>query len=122
MSENPQRPAEEAAERQRPEEVQGEPLASVLYSQGGDLYQVPAMNKPIWLSVQPYRFLPATDLVTDQIYLGPAVTADGEAWRKAYSTGWKAIQPGAAATLPASDRLVVDYAAAAQRIAMEEGE
>jgi len=120
------------------EEVQGEPLASVLFSQGGDLYQVPAMNMPIWLSVQAYPLLlgpgvansfgpPVTagvqgayslrpaGLAADHIYLGLAVTADGTAWRKAYSTGWKVILPGAIATLPASDSLVVDYAAAAGR-------
>ena len=64
-------------------------LVSVLYSKSGDLYRVPAMANPMWLSVQVYP-LPAAELPTDNIYLGPSYTADQKAWRKAYSATWAA--------------------------------
>ena len=85
-------------------------LVAVLYSKRGDLYQVPSMAKPVWLSVQVYA-LPATDLPVDNIYLGPSFTADEKAWRKAYSGEWRAIEPGRYQTLPADDVLVADYSA-----------
>ncbi len=86
------------------EEGQGTSLVSVLYSKGGDLYQVPSMGKAAWLSVQVYP-LPA------QMPANQMATADGKAWRKAYSTAWRAIEPGRFATLPADDPMVADYAA-----------
>ncbi len=85
-------------------------LVSVLYSAHRDLYQVPAMNKDWWLSVQLYS-LPAPALPGDEIYLPAAITADGKGWRKAYSKSWSVIQPGIFATMPADDPMVLDYAA-----------
>jgi hypothetical protein len=92
------------------EESDGVRLVTILYSKDHDLYRVPAIDKPCWLSVKSYE-LPATQLATDAIYLGPSVTADGKRWRKAYSTSWKSIIAGDRVTVPADDPMVVDYAA-----------
>lgn len=89
----------------------GTRMVTICYSRSSDLYRVPAMDKPCWLSVMAYD-LPVADLPADAIYLGPAMTASGLHWRKAYSTTWRAILPGSIATVPADDPLVLDYAAA----------
>jgi hypothetical protein len=93
------------------ENTGGVRLVTILYSSGRDLYRVPSMDKPCWLSAKVYP-LPAAELAGDTIYLGPSVTADGKAWRKAYSTVWRSIVPGKHATVPADDPMVLDYAAA----------
>jgi hypothetical protein len=92
------------------EEPIGTRLVTVLYSRQRDLYRVPSLHKPCWLSVKAYD-LPATALAADAIYLGPSPGADGLRWRKAYSTSWRAIVPGDVATLPADDPMVRDYEA-----------
>jgi hypothetical protein len=95
---------------------QTQPLITVLYSSHRDLYQVPAMNKECWLSVQVYA-LPAQELQEGQAgtpvppYLGGALTADGKAWRKVYAKSWSVVQPGTFMTVAADDPLVMDYAA-----------
>ena len=99
-------PAENAGEGQS--EEGGERLVTILYSRDRDLYRVPSIDKPCWLSVKSYE-LPATQLAADAIYLGPAIGADGKHWRKAFSTGWQAIVAGDRATLPADDPMVLDY-------------
>ncbi|HJU11869.1 MAG TPA: hypothetical protein VJ728_13385 [Candidatus Binataceae bacterium] len=99
---------------QKPES--GVRLMTILYSSAHDLYRVPSINKPCWLSVRVYD-LPATQLPADVIYLGPAMTADGKHWRKAYAMTWRAIIAGEHATLPADDAMVIDYLAATFGIA-----
>ena len=89
------------------EAMQDTPLASVLYSRGGDLYRLPALAKDLWLSVQVYA------LADWGPGIGAVRTADDKAWRKGYKA-WSIIQPGRFATLPADDPLVLDYAAAAE--------
>ena len=80
------------------------------YSRSRDLYRVPSIDKPCWLSVATYP-MPLTQLPPDAIYFGPSMTADGLGWRKAYATAWRAILPGDQVTVPADDPLVLDYAA-----------
>ncbi len=64
----------------------------------------------MWLSVAKFP-LPMPAASSPRLpYLGAILCATG--WRKAYSVDWSVIQPGLAATLPATDELVVDYAAA----------
>jgi hypothetical protein len=96
---------------EKQEEKQYVGMVTILYSRDCDLYRVPSMDKPCWLSVTAYR-LPATMLTADWIYLGPATTADGQGWRKAYALSWSSIVPGDRTTLPADHPLVLDYAAA----------
>jgi len=67
------------------EEAVGVRLVTILYSKDHDLYRVPSIDKPCWLSVKVYE-LPVVQLATDQIYLGSAMCANGFQWRKAYST------------------------------------
>jgi hypothetical protein len=88
----------------------GTRLVSILFSKERDLYRVPTIDKPCWLSVKVYD-LPATQLPADAIYLGPVTTANRMGWRKAYSTSWKSIVAGDRVTLPASDPMVTDYEA-----------
>jgi hypothetical protein len=97
---------ESFAPMQQPE---GARLVTVLYSQGRDLYRVPSLDKPCWLSVKVYD-LPATQLPADAIYLGAATSASGNGWRKAYARIWRSIIAGDSVTLPADDPMVVDYA------------
>jgi len=89
---------------------EGTRLVTILYSRSRDLYRVPSIDKPCWLSVATYP-MPLTQLPPDAIYFGPSMTADGLGWRKAYATAWRAILPGDHATVPADDPLVLDYAA-----------
>jgi hypothetical protein len=89
-------------------EEAGTPLVTILYSLGRDLYRLPAIDKPCWLSVKVYP-MPAAELPADQLYLGAAITADGRGWRKAYSKAWRGIVGGDHATLPVDDPMVVDY-------------
>ncbi len=98
------------------QEVQGQRLVSVLYSAHRDLYQVPAMSKNCWLSVQVFTLPMSESFVFAQRreYLGPMLTADGKAWRRSYSTEWVVVQPGTFATLPADDPMVLDYAVIAK--------
>jgi hypothetical protein len=91
-------------------EESGTRLVTILYSKSHDLYRVPSIEKPCWLSVMVYP-LPAAQLPADSIYLGPSVTADGNYWRKSYAIAWRAIWPGDHATVPADDPMVLDYAA-----------
>jgi hypothetical protein len=91
-------------------ETQGTPLVTILYSRGRDLYRVPSIDKPCWLSVTVYE-PPAVRLLPDRIYLGPSMAADGKHWRKAFSTDWRSIAGGDRVTVPADDPMVVDYAA-----------
>ncbi len=95
------------------QEAQSQRLVSVLYSAHRDLYQVPAMNKDCWLSVQVFALPMSESFVFAQrsAYLGPMLAADGKAWRRAYSKSWLVIQPGTFATVPADDPMVLDYAA-----------
>ena len=99
--------AEVAAEAS---ETQGTPLVTILYSKDRDLYRVPAIDKPCWLSVKTYE-LPAVQLQPDRIYLGPSIAADGKAWRKAFALTWRSIIAGASVAVPADDPMVLDYAA-----------
>ncbi len=92
------------------ETVQGTRLVAVLYSRDRDLYCVPSIDKPCWLSVRVYP-PPAALLRSDAIYLGPGRTADSLGWRKAFAISWRAIVPGDRVTLRADDPLVLDYAA-----------
>ena len=89
-------------------EAEGTRLVTILFSKERDLYRVPTIDKPCWLSVKVYE-LPATQLPPDQLYLGAATTADGLGWRKAYSSAWRSIVAGDRVTVPASD--VRDYEA-----------
>jgi hypothetical protein len=93
------------------EENGGVRLVTILYSKDHDLYRVPAIDKPCWLSVKSYE-LPATQLATDAIYLGPSISADSKHWRKTFSTSWRSIVAGDRATIPADDPMVMDYCAA----------
>jgi hypothetical protein len=97
----------EAGATQEPEGVR---LVTVLYSRQRDLYLVPSIYKPVWLSVQVYA-LPASTLRGDVAYLGAAPTHDGLRWRKAYSTMWRSVLTGERVTVPADDPMVLDYAA-----------
>jgi hypothetical protein len=85
-------------------------MVSILYSKEHDLYRVPVIRKPCWLSVASYE-LPVTQLAADAIYLGPSISADGKRWRKAFSTNWRSIIAGDRVTVPADDPMVADYAA-----------
>lgn len=89
-------------------EETGTRLVSVLFSKERDLYRVPTIAQPVWLSVKIYD-PPPVKLPADAIYLGAAITADGIGWRKAYSTAWRSIIAGDKVTVPASDPMVVDY-------------
>jgi hypothetical protein len=92
------------------QERAGARLVTILYSRRCDLYRVPSIEKPCWLSVETYP-LPPVQIVPDSIYLGPSETADGLGWRKSYAVTWRAVVPGGHATVPADDPMVVDYAA-----------
>jgi hypothetical protein len=85
-----------------PEENQGTPLVSVLYSEHRALYRLPAMDLDIWLSVQVYS------LADWGANIAAARTTDGKGWRKAYRN-WSMIRGASLATLPADDPLVIDY-------------
>ena len=89
---------------------EGTRLVTVLYSKDGDLYRVPSLDKPCWLSVKLYD-LPAAQLPADTIYLGAATSANGNGWRKAYARTWRSIIAGDSVPLPADDPMVVDYEA-----------
>ena len=94
------------------EEPEGVRLVTVLFSRERDLYRVPSIDKPVWLSVKVYE-MAATTLRTGGInlgYLGAATTADGIGWRKAYSAMWRSIMAGDRVTVPASDPMVLDFA------------
>ncbi len=87
-------------------------LVTIVYSRGRDLYRVAPYDaaKQMWLSVAKFA-LPMPAASGPRLpYLGAILCATG--WRKAYSVDWSVIQPGLAATLPATDELVVDYTAA----------
>jgi hypothetical protein len=87
-------------------------LLTIVYSRGRDLYRVAPYDaaKQMWLSVAKFP-LPVPAASGPRLpYLGAILCPGG--WRKAYSVDWSVIQPGLAATLPATDELVVDYAAA----------
>lgn len=99
-------------ESSRPE-PQGRSLVAILYSFGRDLYRVPSMNKDVWLSVIPHP-LPAHDLPSSAEYIGAAMTADGKAYRKAYSLDWTSVVPGDQVTVPTDDPMVLDYEAYSQ--------
>jgi hypothetical protein len=100
---------------------EGVRLVTILYSAGRDLYRVPAIEKPCWLSVKVYPLpaaenyaqaaLAAAGFGPDETYLGASVTADGKGWRKAYAITWRAIVAGVHVTIPADDPMVLDYAA-----------
>jgi hypothetical protein len=90
------------------EESAGVPMVTILYSRGHDLYRVPSIHKPCWLSVKAYE-LPVAQLAVDLLYLGPSLTAGGRQWRKAYSTSWRSIIAGDRVTVPADDPMVLDY-------------
>ena len=98
-----------AAEGQQPE-VEGARLVTILYSHNREVYRVPAIDKPCWLSVKVYD-LPVTQLAADAIYFGPSTTADGVGWRKAYARSWRSIVAGNSVPLPADDAMVRDYQA-----------
>jgi hypothetical protein len=87
-------------------------LLTIVYSRGRDLYRVAPYDaaKRMWLSVA--KFPPPLPAASGPRlpYLGAILCSGG--WRKAYSVEWSVIQPGLAATLPATDELVVDYVAA----------
>jgi hypothetical protein len=89
-------------------EVASVRLVTILYSKDHDLYRVPSIDKPCWLSVKAYE-LPVVQLAADQIYLGGAMCANGLQWRKAYSTSWRSIIAGDRVAVPADDPIVVDY-------------
>ena len=101
---DPQDPASSAA---------ASDVVTLVYSHGRDLYRVAPYDaaKRIWLSVAKFPPpLPPTSAPRTH-YLGAIACADG--WRKAYSVDWSVIQPGLTTTVPATDELVIDYAAAA---------
>lgn len=100
-----EKPAEEGT-------LAGGAMASVLYNRERTVYRMPTVNKPFWLSVMEYSYLPQPTTPSNQTYLGPVLTADGSGWRKAYVLTMHSIVPGDAVTLPANDRLVVDYLSA----------
>ena len=87
-------------------------LLSVVYSRGRDLYRVAPYDatKQMWLSVVKFLLPMPAASGPRMPYLGAIRCGSG--WRKAYSVDWSVIQPGLGATLPATDELVVDYAAA----------
>lgn len=97
-------PDEESPEQEEP---QGAPLVTVLYSMARDVYRVPSMGKPVWLSV--HRFSDA-ETPHDDVFYAISVGADEGTWRKAYKDS-PVIVPGDHVTLPADDVLVKDYAA-----------
>jgi hypothetical protein len=102
-----------APERPDPASLPATPVVTILYSRGRDLYRVAPydVSKQMWLSVAKFPLpLPAASSVRTP-YLGAIQCAGG--WRKAYSVEWSVIQPGLSAALPATDELVIDYAAAA---------
>ena len=109
-SEDPSPAANAAYSRDRERNQEGARLVTVLYSKNRDLYRVPSMDKPCWLSVKVYEF-PAPQLSADAIYLGTATTAKRMGWRKAYAGIWNAIVAGDSVTVPADDPMVIDYAA-----------
>ena len=94
------------------EESGGVRLVTILYSKDRDLYRMPAIDKPCWLTVKTYE-LPATQLAADAIYLGPSISADGKHWRKAFSSSWRSILTGDRVAIPADDPMVMDYTCAA---------
>jgi hypothetical protein len=101
---------EEISSSPEREKQQGSRLVTIFYSLGHDLYRVPSIERPCWLSVEVYPLPPPT-LTPDALYLGPSTTADGKAWRKAYALAWRAVLSGDRATLPADDPMVLDYQA-----------
>ena len=90
----------------------GVKVMTVIYSHGRDLYRVATYEatKRIWLSVAKFPLPMPEPLAPRTPYLG-AIRC-GAGWRKAYSIDWSVVQPGITSTLPATDELVVDYAAA----------
>ena len=100
----------EGERQEQNEDKGGTRLVTILYSRSRDLYRVPSIDKPCWLSVMAYP-MPMTQLPPDAIYFGPSMTADGLLWRKAYASAWRTILPGDHATVPADDPMVLDYAA-----------
>jgi hypothetical protein len=86
-------------------------MVTVLYSKDRDLYRVPTIDKPCWLSVMLYE-PPAVQLLPDRIYLGPSMAADGKHWRKAFAASWRSVIAGDRVTVPADDPMVLDYACA----------
>jgi hypothetical protein len=85
-------------------------MVNVVYSRARDLYRLAGSNKRWWLSVKAYE-LPAVQLSTDQLYLGPVPSPDGHHWRMAYSADWAALGPGEVVALPVDDPLVRDFEA-----------
>lgn len=90
----------------------GTTLFTIVYSHGRDLYRVAPYDATtqMWLSVAKFPLPIPAPSVPRMPYLG--VIRCGHGWRKAYSVDWSVVQPGVTATLPASDELVADYAAA----------
>jgi hypothetical protein len=92
----------------------GTRLATILYSERRELYRVPAMDKPVWLSVAVFpvaEMPPAEDLRGTVRMFVVQQSADGKGWRRSYSTGWGVIKPGDHVTVPADDPMVLDYGA-----------
>lgn len=103
---------EETDEKSAEGTLAGPAMASVLYDKDRTVYRMPTANKRFWLSVMEYSYLPQPTIPSNLTYLGPVLTADGSGWRKAYALTMHSIVPGDYATLPANDRLVLDYLSA----------
>jgi hypothetical protein len=93
---------------------EGTRLATILHSERHELYRVPAMDKPVWLSVVvfPVAEMPAAEDLRGTVRMFVVQqSADGKGWRRSYSTGWGVIKPGDHVTVPADDPMVLDYGA-----------
>lgn len=90
---------------------EGEGTVTILYSDKRDLYRIPAMDKPFWLSVATHSLPAPTDPSTNPYFMGAAPSPDGITWREAYSTLWLSVVPGNQVAIPASHPLAQDYAA-----------
>jgi hypothetical protein len=80
-------------------------VVTILYSLHRDVYKIPSAGIDLWLSVQVYR---PSDLGSFSSSVSIMHTADSKGWRRAYRN-WAIIAPGATATIPADDPMVVDY-------------
>jgi hypothetical protein len=80
-------------------------VVTIVYSLYRDVYKIPSAGFDLWLSVHVY---PLADIGSFASDIGIAQTGNGKGWRRVYRN-WAIIAPGATASIPADDPLVVDY-------------
>jgi hypothetical protein len=80
-------------------------LVTILYSVHRDAYKLPHVGKDLWLSVQ---VCPLEGFGRKGGSHVGAVQTANDRWRLAYRSRG-IIQPGATATIPEDDMMVVDY-------------